>query len=1489
MGNPIRLPNALLSQYDKVNYKCFMGVFPEINRAWLTRDNHFFLWNYAEGASADFVAYDDLDQVIISAGLVRPKAGVFRDEIQWLLVLATPVEIVIVGMSFTSGSILGELTLIPTPLTIPSDNVNIISIQGTMNGRIFLTGRDGNLYELAYQQQDGWFTRKCRKLNHSQSPIVPYVPSFLRLWQTLPIIDVAIDHSRNILYTLSAPVDTPSSGSSGSSSAASSSSMGGTDAGSSSRSRAGGRRGKAGKGLTSKGRSKLKSARAKAVITVWDLGESCTEMIRVRTYNSVLADARRKNRSLRDNDPIVAIHAIPVTEFRDIHLLAVTKTGIRIYMTTFHYRGSRPQVTRRPKTLQVVQVRAPPPVSASPGPPVGPHGTGPRSALPDPYSSPLRRGGRSNAFYNGGAGPSDRNHSAYGAGVGGGEYELAPPAPVAGEPLSLNDVHASHYSHGVYIMADASQAESECVVGVVDAWRKVDHRMNIQSRHEFTNSEKSSVLAVEGTTWAVQEVPMSIMIQLDRISELAASYAYLTQDARSSLTDDAGSSTSGSTSNARKRRAREDARGTASSSSSLLRSSSARSRTRSGGAGRENGSGDASFLDLPKMFWSLFGGEPEMPATYVPLQSRPNELATQHILPARKFLVLTSYGINVLIKLRPVDVLRKLLLEVGDSPSPRLVHFFEHYGAGEACAMCLILATTNPHDARRGSGSSALAARAIAPYMDAGSPTRGRTDLAVSGMGGRRMRGNPLLGGHDGNVVMYATSAFFNFSGFASFPNDADLGALAGNAPGSGMGRAMAPSSISYSGAHDGLYLYFSRLVKPVWEVPLTYKGSSNSNHQFLQLEHGQYMELEEALVSLKTFLMNEPRFAMLGDPETFLRRSLRDPGMTNEQRKVQAHAQERERESLRRFQALLDRTIEGVAFLKVLLNYNFSSLTLAISSELATRVSVLNFRELVSTPEGDDVSRELVMELMRMVAGDDTTEEISNALHNSCPSFFSYGDMLRYKGFEALYKAEQAPSARIRNELLGDALKHFVQSAATLDHLTSVTDRFRFLRAYNGVLELSLARAHAIDPEEAALQWVLSGAGAAESVEGLPLQGILESRFEAYGAILDALGELLRPPAPSGGGGNAAGLGLAPRPDFEPGEMDRIRAQFVQRAVASRDELFHIELYRWYIREDLLSELLSISSPYLESFLKREDDYVDMLCTYYVRNSKFREAATILSKLAEKVPTPGVPGFPLTQRIQYLVRAIKCASAEAANFVDGEFLHELEEKLEVAQLQAQILHELEVTAGRNAYPRDVVGGALAALDSQLLNITELYNEFAEPFLLYESQLAVLHTASGLDDRERELRVREAWDALIKEKLDQYEYNAALNLQRFVVTQGLKFPQPTPVFRLDFLASCLEANALEFDAVNPLGWVVDAFVEAGFSPETVFGVYNRLFDQKLAPWQEQRYQVHLLSAILYLIGKYELGGRGVEDARVKYRAALGAIPGGEAEELRQRM
>ena len=42
-----------------------------------------------------------------------------------------------------------------------------------------MAAKDGNLYELIYQADDGWFTRKCRKTNLTYNPLSNFVPSFL--------------------------------------------------------------------------------------------------------------------------------------------------------------------------------------------------------------------------------------------------------------------------------------------------------------------------------------------------------------------------------------------------------------------------------------------------------------------------------------------------------------------------------------------------------------------------------------------------------------------------------------------------------------------------------------------------------------------------------------------------------------------------------------------------------------------------------------------------------------------------------------------------------------------------------------------------------------------------------------------------------------------------------------------------------------------------------------------------------------------------------------------------------------------------------------------------------------------------------------------------------------------------------------------------------------------------------------------------------------
>lgn len=131
---------------------CMMGLFSEINRAWLTIDSDIYIWAYED--SSDVAYFDGLTETIVSVGLIQPKAGVFQNYIRYLLVIATSVDIVILGVLFTAGSggPLQEIQLIPDPVfSIPTDGCTITSINGTKSGRILLGAKDGSLFEISYQ------------------------------------------------------------------------------------------------------------------------------------------------------------------------------------------------------------------------------------------------------------------------------------------------------------------------------------------------------------------------------------------------------------------------------------------------------------------------------------------------------------------------------------------------------------------------------------------------------------------------------------------------------------------------------------------------------------------------------------------------------------------------------------------------------------------------------------------------------------------------------------------------------------------------------------------------------------------------------------------------------------------------------------------------------------------------------------------------------------------------------------------------------------------------------------------------------------------------------------------------------------------------------------------------------------------------------------------------------------------------------------------
>lgn len=44
VSNRLTLPQAIFTHYENMKYKCFMGIFEDLERCWITIDNKFFVW-----------------------------------------------------------------------------------------------------------------------------------------------------------------------------------------------------------------------------------------------------------------------------------------------------------------------------------------------------------------------------------------------------------------------------------------------------------------------------------------------------------------------------------------------------------------------------------------------------------------------------------------------------------------------------------------------------------------------------------------------------------------------------------------------------------------------------------------------------------------------------------------------------------------------------------------------------------------------------------------------------------------------------------------------------------------------------------------------------------------------------------------------------------------------------------------------------------------------------------------------------------------------------------------------------------------------------------------------------------------------------------------------------------------------------------------------------------------------------------------------------
>ncbi|KAJ4843720.1 hypothetical protein Tsubulata_012870 [Turnera subulata] len=692
------------------------------------------------------------------------------------------------------------------------------------------------------------------------------------------------------------------------------------------------------------------------------------------------------------------------------------------------------------------------------------------------------------------------------------------------------------------------------------------------------------------------------------------------------------------------------------------------------------------------------------------------DLSTQHILPRRRIVVFSTMGMTEVVFNRPVDILRKLF----ESNMPRsiLEDFFNRFGAGEAAAMCLMLAARIVHSENL--ISNVVAEKAAETYEDP------------------RVVGMPQLEGS--NALSNTRNATGGFS----------------------MGQVVQEAEPVFSGAHEGLCLCTSRLLFPVWELPVFVMkggmGASDAVENLIvcRLSTGAMLVLENKVRSLEKFLKsrrNQRRglygcVAGLGDLTgsilygtgldlgtgdrsmvrnlfgNYSRSAESNGGGTSNKRQrlpySPAELAAMEVRAMECIRQLLLRSGEALFLLQLLSQHHIIRLVQGFDANLRQTLVQLTFHQLVCSEEGDRLATMLIAALMEYYTGPDgrgTVDDISGRLREGCPSYFKESDYKFFLAVECLERAATTPDPVEKENLAREAFNCLSKVPESAD-LRTVCKRFEDLRFYEAVVRLPLQKAQALDPAGDALN---------DQVDADTREYALAQRVQCYEIIGSALRSLK-------GEASAKEFGSPVRPASSRSALDQASrkkyiCQVVQLGVQSSDRLFHEYLYKTMIDLGLENELLEYGGPDLVPFLQsaghessqevrsalvghlgahlapNQAKYFDLLARYYVLKRQHLLAAHVLLRLAERRATDAGDAPSLEERFPFSF------VFSLAHFCMSRFLQSLVTLKHFFVTSAVLMHERLESGVESVGDEDVARALLAACKGATEPVLNTYDQ----------------------------------------------------------------------------------------------------------------------------------------------------------------------------------
>ncbi|EKD15418.1 uncharacterized protein L3040_001786 [Drepanopeziza brunnea f. sp. 'multigermtubi'] len=657
-------------------------------------------------------------------------------------------------------------------------------------------------------------------------------------------------------------------------------------------------------------------------------------------------------------------------------------------------------------------------------------------------------------------------------------------------------------------------------------------------------------------------------------------------------------------------------------------------------------------------------------------------------------------------------------------------------------------------------------------------------------------------------------------------------------------GPSQAIDNVRPSSRHEGLAIYMGRLIRAVWKSSvITQEVPANTTAAIIRstADPQKLVSIQEELTKLATFLERNRSFIEgLAGPESLQR-------VASQQEEI---ALQGEHQALHSLQRLNSNIIEGISFVQMLFDEGVDEIFASLEDIPRQELRDLTYEKLFSTEQGKELAKVLVKAIVnRNIANGSNVDTVAEALRRRCGSFCSADDVIIFKAQEQLKKASTlTPNSDMQRKLLNESLGLFKQVSGALSYayLQDAVDQFTNLGFYAGAISLALVAAKESDRGNRALAWVNENKPADD-----PREHEYEFRERCYGLVHTVLRRV-----------DVDNSTLPQSIDGRPTLSATRRTEAHDVVNDSDDELFQFGLYDWYLSQGWTDVLLAVNSNFVVQYLTRSSvadlERADLLWRFHVHRDSFYDAALVQLNLANS-------DFQITlaKRIEYLSRAKANASANTVGIgrqARQVLLYEITELLDVANIQDELLHCVRADPRGTNETRDALA---SQLDGNILNLSELYNRFADPAAYYEICLSIYEAASHTNEAD----INATWVSLLNQTHERHSgpdstqqpYEAVITMIREMSTRLSRSESTFSPHNMIPLLAAYAVDRAVTQTGTPAGsrtWLPDLFLEVGFPPETILSVLRDMWQNSAPPFVGGAKKSLLASWMVYVVEQW---------------------------------